>query len=114
MNGLQLTVRLQIHDGKFDEFKEIAGQCVKSVRDNDYGTLQYDWFISEDKTECIVREAYRDSAAFFAHISNLGYTTGALRAVCDIDLEMFGSPSGELTAVIEEMGGRIYHSFMSI
>ncbi len=36
---------------------------MKSVREEDNGTLQYDWFFNEDHTECVVRERYRDSEA---------------------------------------------------
>ena len=72
MSELQVTVRLTIHDGKLSEFKEVAAQLMQSVRENDSGTLQYDWFFNADQTECVVRERYRDSEAVLEHVANLG------------------------------------------
>ena len=63
MEELQVTARCKIHDGKLDAFKVAAQECLKSVREEDNGTLQYDWFFNEDHTECVVRERYRDSEA---------------------------------------------------
>jgi quinol monooxygenase YgiN len=114
MSKLQVTARLTIHDGKLDEFKEVAARCMQSVREKDSGTLQYDWFFNADQTECVVREAYRDSEAVFKHIENLGETMAALLGVCDMDLEVFGSPSGELVEGTREMAPRIYSAFQSI
>ncbi len=49
MSELQVTVRLTIHGGKLSEFKEVAAQLMQSVRENDSGTLQYDWFFNADQ-----------------------------------------------------------------
>ena len=55
MEAIQVTARLVIHEGKLEEFKELAAQCMQLVRERDSGTLQYDWFFSDDHTECVVR-----------------------------------------------------------
>jgi quinol monooxygenase YgiN len=76
MDAIQVTARLTIHDGKLEEFKELAAQCMRSVRERDPGTLQYDWFFNDTHTECVVRETYKDSGAVLEHIANLGATLG--------------------------------------
>src|SRR5438552_8168577 len=63
MSELHAIARLKIHHGKLEEFKRLAVKCMESVRTRDSGTLQYDWFFSDDHSECVVRERYRDSAA---------------------------------------------------
>ena len=65
-------------------------------------------------TECVVRETYRDSEAIFEHIGNLGETMEALLGVCDMDLEVFGSPSGELVEATTDMAPRIYSAFQTM
>jgi hypothetical protein len=35
-------------------------------------TLRFDWFLSDDSTECEIREAYVDSAGFLEHRLNVG------------------------------------------
>lgn len=105
MSGLQVTARLSIHDGKLDQFKDVAARCMELVRAKDTGTLQYDWFL--DGSECVVREAYRDSDAVFEHMNNLGETLNELLSLCDMDLEIYGSPSQELIEATSGMGARI-------
>ena len=114
MSNLQVTARLTVHEGKLNEFKEVAAQCMQSVRERDSGTLQYDWFFNADQTECEVRETYRDSDAVFEHIANLGETLGALLSVSDMDLRIYGAPSPELVEATSDMGATIYTTFQSI
>jgi quinol monooxygenase YgiN len=110
MHQLQVTARLAIHDGKLDEFKQLAAKCLESVRTKDSGTLQYDWCLSGDQTECVVRDTYRDSAAVLEHLGNLGETLGALLALCDFDLDLYGSPSPELVEATAGFKARVFRS----
>jgi len=93
MNAIQVTARAAIHEGKLEEFKVRAAQCMRTVRENDSGTLQYDWFLNEAQTECVVRETYRDPETVLEHIANLGATLGAILAVCNWTFEVLESPS---------------------
>jgi quinol monooxygenase YgiN len=113
MEELQVTARLRIRNGQLSEFKAVAEKCVASVRENDTGTLQYDWFFNEDETECVVRERYRDSDAIMEHMANLGSTLEELLAVCDLSVEVFGHPSAELMAATEGMSVGVYKPFVS-
>ena len=47
--------------GKLEEFKRLSAQCLEIVRTKDTGTLQYEIYFSNDQSECIVVERYRDS-----------------------------------------------------
>jgi quinol monooxygenase YgiN len=114
MDTIQVTARLTIHEGKLEEFKELAAQCMRAVRERDSGTLQYDWFFNNTHTECVVRETYKDSGAVLEHIANLGPTMGALLGVSDMALEIYGSPSAELVKAAAGLAPRIYSPFQSI
>ena len=114
MSELQATARLTIHEGQLEQFKELAAACMQSVREKDSGTLQYDWFFNADQTECVVREKYRDSQAVLEHIENLGELLGAFLATCELDLEVYGSPTTELVEATAELAPRIYSAFLSI
>jgi hypothetical protein len=48
---------------------------------NEAGALQYDWFLNEDETACIVHEQYQDSAAVLAHVAILGALFGTLPTI---------------------------------
>jgi quinol monooxygenase YgiN len=97
MNAIQVTAPLTIHEGKLEEFKELAAQCMRSVRERDSGTLQYDWFFSDTQTECVVRETYKDSVAVLEHIANLGATLEAILGVCDMPLKSMDLPPPTLS-----------------
>ena len=113
MKELQVTALCKIHDGKLDAFKVAARECVRIVREKDSGTMQYDWFFSEDQTECAVSERYRDSEAVLEHIANLGDTFGALLEACDLSIEVFGDPSAELAEATAALPTRVYSFFQS-
>ncbi len=113
MKAIQLTARAAIHEGKLEEFKLLAAQCMRTVREKDSGTQQYDWFLNEAQTECVVRETYRDSEAVLEHISNLGATLGAILKVGDWTFEVFGSPSSELVAAAAGINPKFYSPFQS-
>ena len=114
MRELQGIARLKIHDGKLDEFKRLAVKCMESVRTRDSGTLQYDWFFSDDHSECVVHERYRDSDALLNHAANLGHTMDELFETCSVSGEIFGTPSPELMKALEGRNVRIYSSYQSI
>ena len=114
MKELQISVHLKIHPGKLEEFKTIAAVCMKSVREKDTGTLQYDWFFNEDHSECKVREKYRDSDAVLEHIANLGERFGQLLSVSDFSAEVFGEPSETLLKATEGLDSKLYSFFQKI
>ena len=114
MDAIQVTARLTIHQGKLEEFRQLAAQCMRSVRERDSGTLQYDWFFDDTHTECVVRETYKDSGAVLEHIANLGATLGAILGVCDMALEVYGSSSAELVEAAAGLAPKIYSPFQSI
>jgi quinol monooxygenase YgiN len=111
MKELQITARLEIHSGKLDAFKEVARKCLRSVREKDKGTLQYDWFFNEDQTVCLVRERYGDSDALLQHIANLGDTFEELLGVSNLSVEVCGTPSTELVKATEGLDVSVYSYF---
>ena len=115
MSEIQMIARLAIHEGKLEEFKVHAAECMRAVRERDSSaTLQYDWFLNEAQTECVVRETYKDSEALLAHIANQGDAMGAMLAVGDWTFEMLGSPSPQLVAALAGVSLKIYSPFQSI
>jgi quinol monooxygenase YgiN len=55
---LQLSARMKIREGKLEGFKRQAAVCISQAKEKDPGTLQYDWFLNSDKTECSFTLAY--------------------------------------------------------
>lgn len=114
MNELQITTRFAIHDGKLGEFKSLASRCLEVVREKDSGTLQYDWFLNADGTECVLRERYRDSDAVLEHAFNLGELMGRFMSISDPDVEICGAPTDALLDTIAALQPRVYAAYPSI
>ena len=114
VSELQLTARFSIHEGKLEEFKSLARQCMEVVRTKDSGTLQYDWFFNADGTECVVRERYRDSGAVLEHAANLGDLIGRFMAISNPDFEIYGAPTDALLSAIAALQPRVFSAYQSI
>ena len=72
---------------------------MEIVRAREPGTLQYDTYMNEDRSECIVIERYRDSEAAIEHATNLGYLFEPIFATATVvHGELLGEPSAELRA----------------
>jgi quinol monooxygenase YgiN len=50
MSRIQVSAKMKIIEGMLEEFKQQVAKCISAVKEKDPGTLQYDWFLSSDKT----------------------------------------------------------------
>jgi quinol monooxygenase YgiN len=95
--------RFKFHEGKVEEFKRLSAQALEIVRTKDPGTLQYDVYLNDDESECVVIERYKDSEAAIQHAANLGDLFGAVLAtVSVVHGEILGEPSAELRAKLAD------------
>ena len=114
MDELYVVARFTVHDGQLDGFKDAAADCVQIVRDQDTGTMLYDWYFNDDQTECVVLERYRDSDAVLEHIAHVGEKLGEVLACADISLEIYGQPSAELQEAAASLPSRLYSKFQGV
>ena len=99
MSELLGIARFKFVEGKRDEYLRLAEQADALVAANEPGTLQYDLFLNDDQTECMIVERYRDSEAAMAHAANLGHLfDDVLATVSIVHGELLGEPSPELRA----------------
>ena len=106
ISNLQVSAKMEIRQGMLEGFKQRANECVRRVKERDPGTIQYDWFISSDNTECEIRETYENSEAFLAHLSNLGNSLQILyeKFASDHSVAIYGDPSSELLEKLKARG----------
>jgi quinol monooxygenase YgiN len=91
--------RFKFHEGKREEFERLSAQAMEIVKNKEPGTLQYDIFMNDDRSECVVIERYRDSEAAMEHVANLSHLFDAVFAtVTIVHGELLGEPSEELRA----------------
>ena len=99
MAELMGIARFRFKEGKREEFERLAAQAMEIVRSQEPGTLQYDTFMNDDGSECVVIERYRDSEAAIQHAANLGHLFEPIFAtVTVVHGELLGEASAELRA----------------
>ena len=113
-NELQGIARFKIHEGTLEEFKRLSAQCMEIVRTRDTGTLQYEIYFSDDQSECIVLERYRDSDALIEHAEHIGDLMEAIVATGSVSGELLGEPSAELRANLADSPVRLFTPFQSM
>jgi quinol monooxygenase YgiN len=103
----EVKAQLKIRDGELDGFERQAAVVMGFARELDSKTLRYDWFISEDRAECEVRECYVDPDGLVEHNDHVE----AARAELFRDyayghaMTIYGEPSPALAKLIEGMAG---------
>jgi quinol monooxygenase YgiN len=106
MSTFEVRARLKVRDGQLEGFKRQASEMMRHAREKDTGTLGYDWFLSNDGTECEVREAYVDADALVDHAFHV-------REARDVMFEEFayghkiafyGEPSPRLVELADKVG----------
>jgi quinol monooxygenase YgiN len=104
MGELIGIIRLRFHDdSRREEFERLAERAMEIVRAKDPGTLQYDTFMTDDRSECLTIERFRDSDALIAHAANIGDLADAVLATATVvHGELLGDPSPELRALLAE------------
>jgi quinol monooxygenase YgiN len=115
MAEIQSIARFKIHDGKLEDWKRLIAEAMETIRSKDSGTLQYDLFLSDDSSEGVLIERYRDSDALLEHFANLGDTMNALlQMYSSISGEILGTPSAALREAVEGADVRVYVPYQSM
>jgi quinol monooxygenase YgiN len=106
MSQFEVRARLKVRDGQLEGFKRQAAEVMRQAREKDTGTIVYDWFLSNDGTECEVREAYVDADALVEHAFNVREARDVLFAEFAYDHKMafYGDPSPRLVELVNKVG----------
>src|SRR5262249_51691330 len=78
MGELLGFARFKFHEGQRAECLRLSEQAREIVRTQDPGTLQYDLYLNDDQSECMIIERYRASEAAIAHAANVGHLFAAV------------------------------------
>ena len=110
----EVTARLRIREGELDGFKQQAAEMMRLTRELDTKTLRYDWFVSDDRTQCEVREGYLDADGLLEHSDHVEEPRAKLFRdfAYDHDMTIYGEPSPALIATSEAMAGHVaFHRY---
>jgi quinol monooxygenase YgiN len=108
MKEIKAKALFKIKEGKLEEFRQLIPLFISAVKEKDPGTITYDWYLNEERMECMVLETYADSNAVLAHATNVGELLQRSFELSKLTLEVYGNPSEELLKAFEGMGPKIY------
>lgn len=105
----EVTARLKIRDGELEGFEQQAAEIMRLTREKDTKTLRYDWFVSDDGTQCEVREGYVDADGLLEHNDHVKAARDKLFRdhAYDHDMTIYGEPSPALAELMERMSGHV-------
>jgi quinol monooxygenase YgiN len=106
MSQFEARAQLKIRDGRLEGFKRQAAEILRQTRERDTGTIAYDWFLSDDGTQCEVHEVYVDADALVQHAINVREAREVLYAEFAYDHKMtfYGEPSPRLVGLVNRFG----------
>jgi len=100
VSELQGISRIKFYEGKLEEFERLAAQCMDIARAKDTGTLQYEVYFNDDRTECIVLERYTDSEALIEHAMHIGEINEEIIATGSVSGALLCEPSTQLRTMM--------------
>jgi quinol monooxygenase YgiN len=112
----EVMARLKIRAGELDGFEQQAAEMMRQTREKDTKTLRYDWFLSDDGTECEVREGYADADALIEHAHNVAEARDKLFRdfAYDHNMTIYGEPSPALAELMERLAGIVRFTRFSL
>ena len=100
MEEIKGIARVKFHPGKVEEWKRLTAEAMEIVRTRDRGTLQYEIFFSEDESEAMVFERYRDADAAIEHFANISHLMEPLMATATVTGEVLGTPNAKMREML--------------
>jgi quinol monooxygenase YgiN len=104
--------RFKFREGELEQFKHLSAQLMGIVRSKDTGTVQYEIYLNDDQSECIVLERYRDSEALIEHAGHLGDLGRAIPGL--VSSELLDQPSDDVRAKLIGSGVLLFTPFLSL
>ena len=115
MSHLEVHAHLKVRPGQLDGFRRQAAELVRITREQDTKTLRYDWFLTENGTECEVHEAYVNEDGLFEHNAHVLEARAILFRDFAFDHRMtvFGGVSQRLRDLtVKHAGGITVYGFL--
>ena len=81
MAVVEVSAHMTVRPGQLEGFRKQAAECIRITKEQDTRTLRYDWFLTNDGTECEVHEAYTGPEGMIEH--NTHILEARLRTIYD-------------------------------
>jgi len=113
-NQIRFRLELTIESSKIAECKKLVQDMVKVVEANEPDAINYEYYLNNAETSCVIIEAYKNSEAALAHLKGVASQT-ILPKIFNISritrFDVYGDPSEELQKVLTTFGVQLYKLF---
>ena len=111
-NHVYWIITTSIKDGQLKNLKALNAEMVKATRDNEQGTLSYEWSISADQKTCFFFERYADSKALLIHTKKFKekYAERMMSMIQIKSFQVFGNPTDEVKKNLSAFGAEFNQS----
>lgn len=116
-DAFEATAQLKIRDGELESFRRQAAAIMRQIEQQEVKPLRYDWFLSDDGTECEVREAYVDSDAMLAQQLQIREAKTALFPfLAGHEMTFYAEPSPAFLETLNALGAVFtqFHFFQGL
>lgn len=105
-DNVQWLLELNIKDGELETVKTLMNEMVSATQTGEPGTLNYEWFISDDGKICHLFERYVDSAATMIHLGAFGekFADRFLAVLEPTRFVVHGNPDDEVREALAGFG----------
>ena len=102
------NLELSINPEKKDGLAALAAEMSKATQENEPGTLNYEWQVNDDMTECHILERYADSDALMIHVGNFQeHFAARFFEILEIKRwTVYGNPSEGVKEALGSMGAQ--------
>ena len=113
-NQIHFRAEFTIEEGKIEEYKKLVQDMSRIVEANEPDTIDYQFYLNKDETECIVHETYANSEAVLAHNNSVASQT-ILPKIFSVSriakFDVYGNPSEELQKALTSFSPQTYNLF---
>jgi quinol monooxygenase YgiN len=113
-NEIRFRLDLTIEGSKIAECKKLVQDMVKVVEANEPDAINYEYYLNNAETSCVINEAYKNSEAALAHVRGDAAQT-ILPKIFNISkitrFDVYGDPSEELQKVLTTFSAQLYKLF---
>src|SRR5436309_1982879 len=114
-NQIHFRVELTIAPGKIEEFKRLVQDMSRMVEADEPDTMNYQFYLNETETKCVVHETYVNSEGALVHNASIASQTilPKIFSVSKISrFDVYGNPSKELQKVLRSVHPQTYNLFI--
>jgi quinol monooxygenase YgiN len=105
-NHVSWVIELAVKEGQLDTFKTLMDEMVAGTS-SEPGTLNYEWYISDDEGTVHIFEKYADSEAMITHVNGFmaKWAGRFMESVNPTRFVVYGAPSEAAKELLAPFGG---------